>query len=159
MPTFRSRRCRDLRINIEIDIFYECAMFVFEQMGYRISSYSFCGNYSFLALAFCSGVFRTGAVGALAPTILGQSITVSTRNSKVLNTPLFCTVTFDLVHKCAETIQGRKLYDEIRYLVSYRKNVLTKVLTLKCAKISLRVINSSNFQKAFFTIAYIYSLT
>ena len=29
-----------------------------------------------------------GAMGALAPAILGQSITVSTRNSKVLNTPL-----------------------------------------------------------------------
>ena len=49
-----------------------------------------------------SGVFSTGATGALAPVILGQyychlplapailgqSITVSTRNSKVLNTPL-----------------------------------------------------------------------
>jgi len=51
---------------------------------------------------YYSGVFSTGATGALAPvilgqyychlplapTILGQSITVSTRNSKVLNTPL-----------------------------------------------------------------------
>ena len=50
-----------------------------------------------------SGVFSTGATGALAPVILGQyycqlplapailgqSITVSTRNSKVLNTPLY----------------------------------------------------------------------
>ena len=49
-----------------------------------------------------SGVFSTGATGALVPiilgqyychfpltlSILGQSITVSTRNSKVLNTPL-----------------------------------------------------------------------
>ena len=52
-----------------------------------------------------SGVFSTGAMDALAPailgqsisyyshrplapTILGQSITVSIRNSKVLNTPL-----------------------------------------------------------------------
>ena len=48
-----------------------------------------------------SGVFSTGAMGALAPAILGQSIshrplasamlgqsiTVSTRNSKVQNTP------------------------------------------------------------------------
>ena len=56
------------------------------------------------SLSACSGVFSTGAVGALAPAmnigtiyychrplaraILGQSITVSTRNSKVLNTPL-----------------------------------------------------------------------
>ena len=43
-----------------------------------------------------SGVFSTGAIGTiyyychcpLAPAILGQSITVSTRSSKVLNTPL-----------------------------------------------------------------------
>ena len=60
MPTFRCRRCRDLRINIKIDIFYECAMFVFEQMGYRISSYSFRGNYSFLALALCTVTFDLG---------------------------------------------------------------------------------------------------
>ena len=53
-----------------------------------------------------SGVFSTGATGALAhvilgqyychlplaPAILGQSIIVSTRNSKVLNTPLLNTL-------------------------------------------------------------------
>ena len=39
------------------------------------------------------------------------------------------------------------VFEQMGYLVSYYKNVRTKVLTLKCAKISLRVINSSNFQK------------
>ena len=38
----------------------------------------------------CSGLFSTGAVGALVPEILGQSINVNTRNSKVINTPLMC---------------------------------------------------------------------
>ena len=33
-------------------------------------------------------VFSTGAMGALAPAILGQIVAVSTHNSKVLNTPL-----------------------------------------------------------------------
>ena len=41
-----------------------------------------------------SGVFSTGAMGALAPVILGQSINVSTRNSKVLNTPLHANVNY-----------------------------------------------------------------
>ena len=35
-----------------------------------------------------TGVLSTDAMGALAPSILGQSLAVSTRNSKVLNTPL-----------------------------------------------------------------------
>ena len=52
---------------------------------YRISSYSFLGNYSFLNLE----IQRSQYI----------------RPNKVT------------VHKCAETIQGRKLYEEIRYLL------------------------------------------
>ena len=63
-------------------------------MGRNLSDYSSF----FMTNTFCSGVFSIGATGALAPVILeqsitvtailGQPITVSTRNSKVLNTPL-----------------------------------------------------------------------
>ena len=45
-------------------------------------------TFPYLTSYHLSGVFSTGAMSALAPAILGQSITVSTRNSKVLNTPL-----------------------------------------------------------------------
>ena len=52
-------------------------------LSYRISSYSFCGNYSFLNLEI--------------------------RWSQYIRPKV-------TVHKCAETIQGRKLYEEIRYV-------------------------------------------
>ena len=52
--------------------------------GYRISSYSFRGNYSFLNLEIQRSKYIRPKVTA---------------------------------HKCAETIQGRKLYEEIRYIV------------------------------------------
>ena len=54
---------------------------------YRISSYSFRGNYSFLNLKIQRSQY-------IRPKIT--------------------------VHKCAETIQRRKLYEEIRYISTYR---------------------------------------
>ena len=57
-----------------------------EKSRYRISSYSFRGNYSFLNLEI------------QRPQYIRPKVTV---------------------HKCAETIQGRKLYEEIRYLNKY----------------------------------------
>ena len=42
------------------------------RQGYEIQNYM--GDKK---IHFCSGVFSTGAMGALAPTILGQSITVT----------------------------------------------------------------------------------
>ena len=82
-----------------------CITFMFVQFFEKRCSYAhfepFLFNYHYKPTRR-SGVFSTGATGALAPVILGQyychlpfapailgqSITVSTRNSKVLNTPL-----------------------------------------------------------------------
>ena len=52
-----------------------------EKKNYRISSYSFRGNYSFFDLEIQRSQYISSKV---------------------------------TVHKCAETIQGRKLYEEIR---------------------------------------------
>ena len=51
----------------------------------------------------CYGCFSTRNIGKsitvnpLAPAILGQSITISTRNSKVLSTPLLLIVSFSIL--------------------------------------------------------------
>ena len=72
------------------------------QTMYRISSYSFRGNYSFLNLTLC-------------------------------------TVTFDhSTYRCGnysreETIQGRKLYEEIRYVVFRKKKIESKVVNISVA--------------------------
>ena len=61
--------------------------------SYRISSYTFRGNYSFLNLEIQRSQYIRAKV---------------------------------TVHKCAETIQGRKLYEELRYIaVIYENSILS----------------------------------
>ena len=83
---------------------------------YRISSYSFRGNYSFLNLEIQTSQY-------IRPKVT--------------------------VHKCAETIQGRKSYEEIRYVLLDEKNNIKLIKKPIQFKIVLKLVKipSSNFCK------------
>ena len=96
---------------------------------------NFFGSVPFISTNIFQGHIKSGTMGALAPTILkiellapailGQSITISIRNSKVLNRPL----RWDIEVKCSEKTcikQARK-----KHLSSLVQKYSSKILELK----------------------------
>ena len=72
---------------------------------YPISSFSFRGNYSFLNFKILK----------ISYTVFPRIVSAETILFWIYPYVLWPLIT---VHKCAETIQGRKLYEEIRYVGS-----------------------------------------
>ena len=98
----------DLQLIVDLNFFYEIYLIVLKNKleTHKTSTIDYKPSFKMTDLkysAYCSGVFSTGATGAIAPVILRKRLiapTVSTRNGKILlalstlnikilNTPLY----------------------------------------------------------------------